>query len=193
MTTVTIEEMVNEKVKKEALSILNTAKELTIRKESEYINAGNLRETLKRLESEINKTFDNLIKGAYDHHRSLTAEKKRHFEPIEEARKLIKLAMINWEAEQDRIRKLEQEKIEAANRKKEEDEALRKAHEAEKSGDKEKADRILNTPIETAPVILPRTTPKIAGHTVRELWDGEVFDILQLVKDIAEGKASLKL
>src|SRR5258707_2103010 len=181
---ITVPEVNDEK----ALEALESAKILKIWNNDDYIKAGSLRDNLKTLETEINRTFDHLIEGAYKHHRALTSEKKRHFEPIEEARRLIKQSMIGWEAEQDRIRNEEQDRIDNENRKKAEDNQIRMAEFAEKSGDSKKAQAIINATLQSMPVILPKNTPKISGHTVRTLWDAEVFDLQALIEAVAQGK-----
>jgi len=122
-------------------------------------------------------------------------------------------------AEEDRLRKIEedrlaeerrkeQERLEA-ERKAEEDRLLAEAVAAEERGDKETAELLTNAamesneqikevaaaiaqePIYVPPVVVQKTTPKMAGGPVyREVWAAEITDIKALCMAVATGKAS---
>ena len=122
-------------------------------------------------------------------------------------------------AEEERLRKIEEERIAAerkaeqerleAERKAEEERLLAEAEAAEKRGDKETAEALTNAavesseqineviasvaaePIYVAPVVVPKSVPKMAGGPVyREVWAAEVVDIKALCMAVATGKAS---
>lgn len=122
-------------------------------------------------------------------------------------------------AEEDRLRKIaednererrrvEQERLDA-ERKAEEDRLLAEAQAAKDRGDNDTAELLTNAAVETseaikeqsaaiaqepiyvAPVVVQKTTPKMAGGPVyREVWAAQVTDIKALCLAVATGKVS---
>src|SRR3990167_1448772 len=86
---------------------------------------------LSNLIKEIDTTFDPHIKKAFETHRGLVAEKKRHVEPVEEAKRLIKGKRIIYVDEQEQIRKEAKAKLQAEALRMAEEQALRDAIAAE--------------------------------------------------------------
>jgi len=122
-------------------------------------------------------------------------------------------------AKEERLRKIEEERLAEerrkeqerleAERKAEEDRLLAEAVAAEERGDaetaelltaaaeesneqiKEVAAAIAQDPVYVAPIVVPKTTPRMAGGPVyREVWAAEVTDIKALCMAVATGKAS---
>src|SRR3989304_4324577 len=149
---------------------------------------------LSALIKEIDATFDPHIKKAFEAHRGLVAEKKKHVEPVEEAKRLIKGKRIIYVDEQDRIRKAEEARLQAEARRLAEEQALRDAIAAETEGRPEEAEAILNEPVSVPIVTIAKTTPSAGvGGAIREIWSAEVYDLHALVMAIVEGKASIGL
>lgn len=95
---------------------------------------------------------------------------------LDSIRKGAKAKMIAWDDEQEAKRRAEEARLEAEAKKRAEDEAIAAAAEAEKAGDKEAAQEILETPVAVAAVVLPKETPKVAGHSVRTVWKFRITD-----------------
>jgi multidrug efflux pump subunit AcrA (membrane-fusion protein) len=122
-------------------------------------------------------------------------------------------------AEEDRLRKIEEERLAEERRKEqerleserkaEEDRLLAEAVAAEARGDKETADAltaaaeesneqikevaaaIAQEPVYVAPIVVPKSVPKMAGGPVyREVWSAEIVDIKALCMAVATGKVS---
>ena len=149
---------------------------------------------LSNLIKEIDATFDPHIKKAFEAHRGLVAEKKKHVEPVEEAKRLIKGKRIIYVDEQDRIRKAEEARLQAEARRLAEEQALRDAIAAETEGRPEEAEAILNEPVSVPTVTIAKTTPSAGvGGAIREIWSAEVYNLHDLVMAIVEGKASIGL
>jgi uncharacterized membrane protein YqiK len=198
-----------------------------IKTNEEYVFVGELWKTGKALLEEINEGYDSLIKKAHELHKDAIAKKARYYVPTEAGVKAAKKLLSDYSAEQERIRKAEEERLAAiaraeeearrkaeqerleAERKAEEDRLLAEAVAAEARGDKETADALTAAaeesneqvkelaatlaaePIYVAPVVVPKTTPKMAGGPVyREVWAAEVVDIKALCMAVATGKAS---
>lgn len=90
-------------------------------------------------------------------------------------REIIKPAMAQFQQDEDRKRRMEEDRLRAEAKKREEDARLKEAEELEKNGDAELAEAVLSTPVVVAPVVLPRTeTP--AGISYRDVWKYRVLD-----------------
>lgn len=150
-----------------ALDVVGQAKGLVIDSNEKYLEAKNLRDTvLKDLEREVDEGYDEHISAAFKNHRDLVAKKKKYAEPIEEARKTLKGKMIAWEDEQEAKRKEAEENARTAAKKQAEAEQLKAAEEAEKRGETDTANEIINTPVETPAVVIPKEAPKLSGARV---------------------------
>jgi len=97
-------------------------------------------------------------------------------EPLERAeRDILTPAISAFRNEQERERRRQEELLLAQQRKREEDARLAHAAELEKTGQKEQAEKVLDTPIPVAPVIIPKQ--KVDGGSFRTDWDYSVMDI----------------
>ena len=151
-------------IEKQSESAITAAQDLTISSNDEYVRAGELRDSLKAIEKQIDNTFDHLIESAHKHHKSLVSEKKKHSEPIDIARGIIKKKLFAWEDEQERLRLAEEDRLRKEAQKKAEDDALAAA---EAAGSKEEAQAILDAPVSAPTVVVPKSIPKVTGHTRR--------------------------
>jgi len=94
--------------------------------------------------------------------------------------------MSDYDAEQERIRKAEQDRLAAIARKAEEDrllaeaaavEAEARANGATKEEAAQQADAVIAEPVYVPPVIVPKATPKLAGGPVFQTrWDFEIVN-----------------
>lgn len=157
----------------EALSIAN---ELKIRDSQTYQTACDFLKSLKTIEKDINATFDEPIRRAFEAHRSIVGAKKKHFEPIEQAERIVKPKIAAYQEEQERIRREEERRLQEEARKQAEEDALAQAAELEAQGDKEGAEALISEPVAPPPVVLPKSTPKVAGIATREVWQWRMID-----------------
>jgi len=139
-----------------------------IKTNDEYVFVGELWKTGKALLEEINEGYDSLIKKAHELHKDAIAKKARYYVPTEAGVKAAKKLLSDYSAEQERIRKAEEERLAAiaraeeearrkaeqerleAERKAEEDRLLAEAVAAEARGDKETADALTAAAVESS-------------------------------------------
>jgi len=177
-----------------AITSLDYAKSITISNDATCGEAINYEQGLSALIKEIDVTFDPHIKKAFETHRGLVAEKKKHVEPVEEAKRLIKGKRIAYVDESERIRKEAEAKLQAEARRLAEEAALRDAIAAEAEGRPEEAEAIISEPVSVPIVTIAKTTPSAGvGGAIREVWSAEVYDLRALVSAIVDGKASIGL
>lgn len=163
----------NEIATQEAVSdVLEIAKSVQIRSNEEYINADLMCKAQLDLKKKIQKDFSDSKEKAYDAWKAIVAQEKGHLDGLDEARGIIKNKMDAWSREQERLREIEQKRVEAAAKKLAEEETLAQAVLAEQAGDKETAEQILMTPIQAAPVYISKSVPK-ATTVIRRVPDRE--------------------
>lgn len=163
---------------------MDYARSLVIATDNQCRMAIEYEQGLSALIKEIDATFDPHIKKAHETHKGLVAEKKKHSDPVEEAKRLIKGKRIVYADEQERIRKAEEARIQAEARRLAEEAALAAAIVAEKAGDSAEAEEIINEPIHVPVVTVAKTTPNAGvSGAIREIWSAEV-DLFTLVHSI---------
>lgn len=198
MTTATQEIIEIQPVRKDAAheyevkssEINSQIQTLRIVDQSSYeLSAGILKtvkEMSKRLDEkrkEITSPLDVAKKAVMDLFRSPS-------ERLALAESNLKNKMLEYQNEQDRIRREAEEKLrlEAEKKQRELEERAKKAEENGKVG---KAEELRDKAAMTiAPTIAP-TVQKVEGVSTREVWSAEVVDVMALVKAVAEGKAPL--
>jgi hypothetical protein len=216
-----------DEVETKALTIVDQSKAVVVTDAQTYTAAGMLWKSIGDMIKEVKDTFDPICDAAHKAHKAATEKRAGFLDPLTAAQKSVKQIMSVYDAEQERIRKAEEERLakiarEAeekrrkeeqerleAERKAEEDRLLSEAVAAEERGDKETADlltaaaeesneqikevaaAIAQEPVYVAPIVVPKTMPKMAGGPVyREVWAAEIVDIKALCLAVATGKAS---
>jgi hypothetical protein len=111
---------------------------------------------------------------------------------LEEAERIVKRKMSDWQVEQDRLRRIEQAKADEAARK-EQEKIRAQAAKAEAAGKVEKAEALQQRAQAVVAPVIQYSVPQVAGIGTRENWYAECTDLMVLVKAIAEGKAPLSL
>lgn len=164
-----------EVIDKKALSAVEQARALTISSNELYVQADNACVGLKELEKEIVATFKEPKEKAWAAHKSIVAAEAKHLDPVVEARKLYKQKMAIWSDAQEKIRRDEEERQRVAAQKAAEEEAIRLAEQAQKAGNTEEAEAIIQAPVVSEPVIVERTIPKTAT-VLRKVWTFKVVN-----------------
>jgi hypothetical protein len=180
-----------EKINTKAVSLVETLKAVTkITTPDEYLKCGEMWNAGRDMLKEIDKAYDDIIASAYETHKKAVAKKKSFYLPVEEATKFVKKIMSNYDDEQERIRKEAEAKLQAQAQKQEEEARLNAALEAEKAGQVEAAEKLLESATPPPIIKLEKDTPKIDGMVFRTIWDAEVTDIDRLINAVAKGKVS---
>ena len=179
-----------DEVESKALSLADEARAVVVVDAESYTRAGEIWKALRDMMKKMDETFDSIIKKAHEAHREAIAKKAEHYKPLEDAQRLLKKVMGDYDLEQERIRQAEQARLAEIARKEEEDRRLEEALLAEEFGDAEEAAAILEEPVHVAPVVVPKATPKVQGLSYREIWAAEVVNIRELCRAVADGRAS---
>ena len=163
-------------VKTMALSIPDRANAIIINSNEDYARAGQLLLTIKGIRKKIEETFKPIKQKMDVAKKEVLDQEKAADAPLAKAEAIIKPRIAQWNAEQERIRKEEEDRQRAIAQAAEEERRLQEAILAEQSGHKEEAEAIIETPIQAAPVVIPKTTPKVAGISFTKQWKFRIVD-----------------
>lgn len=152
-----------------------------------YSVAGESLLGIKALRVVIGEEYDKPIAAAHAMHKDLLARKARHEAPLAEAERIIKTTMATWRDEQERIRRAEEARRIAEQRKIDEDKRLAVALALEEQGKSAAANAVINLPIaQTRVAKVESVVPKVAGVTFPRLYSAEVYDILELAAHVLD-------
>ena len=159
-------ELVLESETKDALEI---AKGFVINSNDAYLVVDRHCAGLLQLKKKIEADFADPKKKSYETWKAIVAQEKGHLDGVDEARGICKNKMDRWNRDQEEIRRKEEERLRQEAQKKADDEAIAAAEAAEKRGEKEEAEAIISTPVQVAPIVVPKSTPK-TSTVVRKVW-----------------------
>lgn len=98
-------------IEKKINPVVARANALVIRCQSDLESAKEtISRVIKALKKEIDETFDPIISKAFSAHKEAVAQKKKHYEPLEAAERQIKQKMGAYLDEQERLRRIEEQK-----------------------------------------------------------------------------------
>ena len=176
-----------EELTREVVSIESQAKALKIVDSPSYLSAGELWKSIKDIRKKVADFCDPGIKQAHELHKTLVAKKKEADTPLDNAERIVKRAMSDYDAEQERLRREEQRRLEEIARKEEEERRLQEAIAAEEEARRngatkevaaQEAAAIIDEPVYVAPVVIPKTVPKMQGGPVyRTIWKFRIKDV----------------
>lgn len=162
--------MNQQEITERALTVPDQARAIEIKSNDDFVHAGEILLVIKDLRKQIDETFDPIIKKQHEAHKEAVAQKKKVDAPLVEAENIIKPRIAAWSAEQERIRREEEARLREEARKQEEERRLQEAILAEQSGQKDEAEAIIETPVQVAPVVVPKSVPKVAGVNMVKQW-----------------------
>lgn len=164
-------------VETKAVTIVDQAKVVKVTDSETYITAGSLWKQIGDMITEIKDTFDPICEAAYRAHKAATEKRAKYLNPLTQAQKDVKKLMSDYDAEQERIRLAEEARLRELARKEEEERKLQEAIQAELEGNHEAAEKIIQEPVQVAPVVVPKATPKMVGGPVYQTrWKFEITD-----------------
>jgi hypothetical protein len=178
-------------IEKQAISVDRKAQGLIVRNQEEYDFANSFLKSIKELQAKVKDTFGPIIAKAFQAHKEAKAQEAKHLEPLVRAESLIKNKMLDFLREQEKIRQEQERKLQAEAEKKRQ-EALAKAEKAREEGKEAKAEKYED---KAAGIVAPILAPTVdkGSVAVKKLYHAEVYDLMALVKAIAENKAPLNL
>lgn len=180
-------------IESKAGDIVSRANALTVKSQAEYDGCADFLRAIKNLKKQIDQTFDDPIKRAHEAHKAIVAAKKAHFDPLDNAERIVKQKSLEWFQEERRRVQEEQRRLDEAARKAEERrkaelEAQAKRHEENGNLDKAQERRDMAAEVVIQAPIAENRVEKAEGQAIKTVWRAEVTDLVALCRAIGEGK-----
>lgn len=183
MSEQTTELAVLETVKNEGLDLVKKARDLAnITNPEEFRLAAEFRKLVNGFEKQAvakAKPIRDATTAAWKAGIKLVDEA---IAPFLEVKSILDGPITEWTREQDRLRRVEEEKRMAAAKKLAEEDQIARAEEAAKSGDHDRAEAIIAQPIAPPPVIMPKPEKVEGVSIVKHYGVDEVIDIRRLAQ-----------
>lgn len=200
------------KLQEQAGALTRTAAALQVVDAESFVTGGELLKDANAYLKRVAEVFDPIDRAQIEARRVTIEQRKKLEAPAVAVKEALGKRLADYEKEQQRLRREEEERqrqererLEAEERERvrqeqerlqreAEERALEEAAAAEAAGDTELAERIVATPpvVETpaprpvfTPPALVRTPPKVEGVSFRDNWSAEVHDLAALVKAAA--------
>ena len=164
----------------ECATFVERANFFVVNSSVDYERVAGFVKTIKVMRKRIDDTFDPTIKATNTAHKQALAAKKAFSVPLDEAEYIVKVKLVDYRNEQERIRRAEEDRLRAIARKEEEDRRVAHAARLESEGAVEQAKAVLETPGPVTPIVVARTTPKVKGISTRKAWKWRVVDEAQI-------------
>lgn len=149
----------------------------------EYVGCASHLKLVKAYQKRVTEFFSPHKARALAAHRGLCDEERNALERANADEVSCKAVMVQWDNEQERLRKLEEARLAEAARQQQERDQLELAaeleSEAHRTGDfdlLQEATAVLELPVSTPTIFVQKATPKVAGISYREVWKFRVTD-----------------
>ena len=165
----------------EGSSALVQARAITIQTEQHRMLASDFLGSIKGLRKKIDEAYDGIVASIYKSHRLAVATKKQYSDPVDEAERIVKRKLADYQEQRETEARRDQMVAEVAARKSAEDAQLAQAAALEAAGHKDAAEAVLNAPPAPAAVVqIDSGLSKIDGMSSRKLYSCRVTDLHKL-------------
>lgn len=121
----------------------------------------------------------------------ILAAEKEDVGPLNTEKTRLGGLLTAYQAEQRRLREIEEQKAREAAQKQAEEDAIQRALELAAAGESEAADAVLDEPVIAAPVVIAASAPKPTGSVARKNYDIEITDLKALAAAVMAGQVPL--
>lgn len=170
----------------ELAPVVQEAKSFSVGNVESHATALERIKILRNGERAITEYFEPSRKAADAAKKEVLAARDGLIGPFAEARGIYDRKAQEYEAEERRKADEEARRLQDKARREEEERKLAEAEEAEKAGDKELRDRILEEPVEVPVVAVAPAVAQVQGVTTRTLWSADVFNLRMLIEFVAK-------
>lgn len=173
-------EITPEVASKQALTVYEQAKQITVTDNVTMSQADQLIKDMRLVRKEIGLAFDPIIAKAHAAHKEAKAQKDKAELPLIQAEEYLKPQIKRYIDQQEQIRLAEENRLRLEAQRAEEEKRLAEAAQLEAEGLKEEAAAVLEAP---QPIVMPtveKTTPKADMRLYRKTWKFEVIDLAKL-------------
>ena len=154
---------------------MTAAADVKISTPAQFTQAGAWLRIIKALLGKIETARTRITKPLTEALRAVNQQAREQSAPLEAAETKLKRAMGAYTAEQERLRREEQTKADAAARKQQE-QLQQRAAKAAATGKIEKAQQLQHQAATVVAPVVQRAAPKVAGIVQKEVWKFEVVN-----------------
>lgn len=165
----------SEPMKKQGLAVIETAMAIHITDPESHKAAAAELVRVAGLVKSIKAAFSEPKRLANEAHKAITTLENQLLEYPQKADRMIRNAISEYLIQEERERRIEQARIEAEEKKRAEDAAIKEAEALEAAGDHRAAEKVLSTPV-LAPVVEIQTTVTPGVSTGRKDYDFRIVD-----------------
>ena len=151
--------------------------------DDQYARAGEVLLRIKALRKQVNEAFDPIIKKTDEAHSEAIARKRKVEAPLVEAEGHLKPRIGVYIEEKERQRREEERALQEKAQKEAEDQQVREAEDLERMGDKVGAQAVIAVPVRAAPVVVPKSIPKLQGVSTKVVWKFRISNQDNLPRD----------
>lgn len=181
--------------KSEIKSIESTASKalsLKVTTNKEYQQASDILKDLKARGKALEEKRKAITKPMDDAKKATMEMFRPAVDAIKNCETKLKESMAGFVREQERIAAEAQAKA-AEKARKEQERLQARADKARESGKEEKAELLEQQACSVVPAVSSSQTPQAKGAHSRKIWKAKLIDKMELIKAVAEGKASPEL
>lgn len=169
------------------------ANALTVRSQPTADKAGDLIKVIRSLKKSVDDDLSEPIADAHRLHKSLTALRRKHIEPLDMAEARLRRSITAWAQEEERKRREIAARQEAEARRKEAERQAAEAARYEKAGlDAEDAQVMAEATAPPAIVAAPKKV-EIAGLSMVDNWEAVVEDPKAVLRLIIEDRLPMDI
>ncbi len=147
--------------------------------------ADNTKGAIKDMLKEIDGVFKPMADKAFQAHRAITGKWKEVKAPLEEADQYLTGQVKGYLRKLEEIRQAEERRLREVARKQEEERRLAEALEAEKEGNVEEAQAILEEEMFVPPPVVKVDTPKVDGRRYAVKPKARIISKMDIIKTVA--------
>lgn len=153
-------------------AVVSQANQLTVETAEDYEMACSFLTLVATRKKQVGETFDPIVQKAHATWQEAIAQRKKFLDPLNEAESNVKYKVSTWRIEQERLRKIEEDRLSAIAKEEADERALAEATQLAANGEHELADMVLEEAAQApAPVVVaPPTVPKQDGIAKKTNW-----------------------
>jgi hypothetical protein len=164
-------------------SIVARAEALAVDSPDSLELAGTGLREIKTVRQQIKALFDQPVGLAHKAHKAMVAARNTLDSGPAMAEAMLKRKVATYQAEEERKRRAEEDRLRELARVEAEERQLAEAVAAEAAGNTEEAAEIIAEPIAAPVVVVAPAVPKLAGVSTRETWKYRIVDESKIPRD----------
>jgi hypothetical protein len=176
-------------IERQAMALPEKARLIVVEDNEAMEVADRAKDDIKQMIKTVDEFFKPMADKAFQAHRAITGKWNEVKNPLVEADKYLTGQVKGYLRKCEEIRLAEERRLAEIARKAEEERRLAEAVAAEKEGNHEEAEAIIQEPIYVPPPVVESAAPKADGRKYRTLPRARVIDKMKVIKAVAMNPA----